>query len=143
MKAVAALLLSLCLLLAGTARALDPIEYRSAAEEARFKALAAELRCVMCQNQSIADSNAPIAHDLRLEVLRLMREGRSDAEIKQYLVERYTDFVLYQPPLRAGTWLLWIGPFLLLLAGAVATAMVIRHKQRQPADAADDGDGEW
>lgn len=143
MKAVAALLLSLCLLLAGTARALDPIEYRSAAEEARFKALAAELRCVMCQNQSIADSNAPIAHDLRLEVLRLMREGRSDAEIKQYLVERYTDFVLYQPPLRAGTWLLWIGPFLLLLAGAVATAMVIRRKQRQPADAADDGDGEW
>lgn len=143
MKAVAALLLSLCLLLAGTARALDPIEYRSAAEEARFKALAAELRCVMCQNQSIADSNAPIAHDLRLEVLRLMREGRSDVEIKQYLVERYTDFVLYQPPLRAGTWLLWIGPFLLLLAGAVATAMVIRRKQRQPADAADDGNGEW
>lgn len=143
MKAVAALLLSLCLLLAGTARALDPIEYRSAAEEARFKTLAAELRCVMCQNQSIADSNAPIAHDLRLEVLRLMREGRNDAEIKQYLVERYTDFVLYQPPLRAGTWLLWIGPFLLLLAGAVATAMVIRRKQRQPADAADDGDGEW
>lgn len=143
MKAVVALLLSLCLLLAGTARALDPIEYRSAAEEARFKALAAELRCVMCQNQSIADSNAPIAHDLRLEVLRLMREGRSDAEIKQYLVERYTDFVLYQPPLRAGTWLLWAGPFLLLLAGAVATAMVIRRKQRQPAEAADDGNGEW
>lgn len=143
MKAVVALLLSLCLLLAGTARALDPIEYRSAAEEARFKALAAELRCVMCQNQSIADSNAPIAHDLRLEVLRLMREGRSDAEIKQYLVERYTDFVLYQPPLRADTWLLWAGPFLLLLAGAVATAMVIRRKQRQPAEAADDGNGEW
>lgn len=143
MKAVVALLLSLCLLLPGTARALDPIEYRSAAEEARFKALAAELRCVMCQNQSIADSNAPIAHDLRLEVLRLMREGRSDAEIKQYLVERYTDFVLYQPPLRAGTWLLWAGPFLLLLAGAVATAMVIRRKQRQPAEAADDGNGEW
>lgn len=144
MKTAAALLcLTACLLLAGTARALDPIEYRSAAEEARFKALAAELRCVMCQNQSIADSNAPIAHDLRLEVLRLMREGRSDAEIKQYLVERYTDFVLYQPPLHAGTWLLWAGPFLLLLAGAAVTAVVIRRKQRQPADAADEGNGEW
>ena len=143
MRISASLLLSGCLLLAGMARALDPIEYQSPAEEARFKALAAELRCVMCQNQSIADSNAPIAHDLRMEVLRLMREGRSDEQIKQYLVERYSDFVLYQPPLRPGTWLLWAGPFLLLLAGGVAMAMVIRRKQQQPADSANGGDGEW
>ena len=131
MRSVFGIFLMLGLLFGGKALALDPIVYESAAEETRFKALAAELRCVMCQNQSIADSNAPIAHDLRLEVLRLMREGRSDAEIKQYLVERYSDFVLYEPPLRKGTWLLWAGPFLLLLAGAVGVVLVIRRKQRE------------
>ena len=134
----AALLLLAGLLLSGSAAALDPIDYQSPAEEQRFKALAAELRCVMCQNQSIADSNAPIAHDLRMEVLRLMREGRNDEEIKQYLVERYTDFVLYEPPMRGGNWLLWAGPFVLLLIGGIAVAAVIRTKNKQP-DAAGNG----
>lgn len=131
------------LLFGGKALALDPIEYRSAAEETRFKALAAELRCVMCQNQSIADSNAPIAHDLRVEVLRLMREGRSDAEIKQYLVERYSEFVLYEPPLRKGTWLLWAGPFLLLLAGAAGVVVIIRRKQNASVVSEDKSNEEW
>ena len=74
--------------------------FRDAAEEARFRALAAELRCVMCQNQSLADSSAPIARDLRNEVLELMQQGKSDDEIKAFLTERYSDFVLYRPPLR-------------------------------------------
>lgn len=134
------LLVLLALLLGQTAAALEPVDYRSAAEEQRFKALTAELRCVMCQNQSIADSNAPIAHDLRREVLALMREGRSDDEIKQYLVERYTDFVLYEPPMRGGNWLLWVGPFLILLAGGVAVIRIIRRKQ--PAAAAPAADNE-
>ena len=134
------LLLSLALLLGQTAAALEPVDYRSQAEEQRFKALTAELRCVMCQNQSIADSNAPIAHDLRREVLALMREGRSDDEIKQYLVERYTDFVLYEPPMHGGNWLLWVGPFLILLAGGVAVVRIIRRKQ--PAAAAPAADNE-
>ena len=134
------LLLSLALLLGQAAAALEPVDYRSPAEEQRFKALTAELRCVMCQNQSIADSNAPIAHDLRREVLALMREGRSDDEIKQYLVERYTDFVLYEPPMRGGNWLLWIGPFLILLAGGVAVIRIIRRKR--PAAAAPAADNE-
>ncbi len=144
MKMRAAVLLLAGLLLCGTAAALDPIDYQSPAEEQRFKALAAELRCVMCQNQSIADSNAPIAHDLRMEVLRLMREGRSDEDIKRYLVERYTDFVLYEPPMRGGNWLLWIGPFALLLIGGIAVAAVIRNKQKQPdpVGSADNGE-EW
>lgn len=143
-KICAALMLIAGILLSGSAAALDPIDYQSPAEEQRFKALSAELRCVMCQNQSIADSNAPIAHDLRMEVLRLMREGRSDAEIKQYLVARYTDFVLYEPPMRGGNWLLWIGPFALLLIGGIAVVAVIRNKQKQP-DAAGSGDNgeEW
>ncbi len=137
-----ALLLSLALLFGQTAAALEPVDYRSPAEEQRFKALTAELRCVMCQNQSIADSNAPIAHDLRREVLALMREGRSDDEIKQYLVERYTDFVLYEPPMRGGNWLLWIGPFLILLAGGIAVVGIIRRKQpAAPVPAADNE--EW
>ncbi|MFM6988836.1 MAG: cytochrome c-type biogenesis protein [Arenimonas sp.] len=136
------LLVLLALLLGQTAAALEPVDYRSPAEEQRFKALTAELRCVMCQNQSIADSNAPIVHDLRREVLALMREGRSDDEIKQYLVERYTDFVLYEPPMRGGNWLLWIGPFLILLAGGIAVARIIRRKQpAAPAPAADNE--EW
>ncbi|MCC6756624.1 MAG: cytochrome c-type biogenesis protein CcmH [Arenimonas sp.] len=134
------LLVLLALLLGQTAAALEPVDYRSAAEEQRFKALTAELRCVMCQNQSIADSNAPIAHDLRREVLALMREGRSNDEIKQYLVERYTDFVLYEPPMRGGNWLLWVGPFLILLAGGVAVVRIIRRKQ--PAAAAPAADNE-
>lgn len=134
------LLVLLALLLGQTAAALEPVDYRSAAEEQRFKALTAELRCVMCQNQSIADSNAPIAHDLRREVLALMREGRSDDEIKQYLVERYTDFVLYEPPMRGGNWLLWVGPFLILLAGGIAVYRIIRRKQ--PAAAAPAADNE-
>ncbi len=134
------LLVLLALLLGQTAAALEPVDYRSPAEEQRFKALTMELRCVMCQNQSIADSNAPIAHDLRREVLALMREGRSDDEIKQYLVERYTDFVLYEPPMRGGNWLLWVGPFLILLAGGVAVVRIIRRKQ--PAAAAPAADNE-
>lgn len=137
-----ALCLSMALLISGQATALEPIDYQSTAEEQRFKALTAELRCVMCQNQSIADSNAPIAHDLRLEVLKLMREGKSDTEIKQYLVDRYTDFVLYEPPMKKSTWLLWLGPFLILLIGVLAVLRIISGKNAVIAPPADDK-GEW
>lgn len=125
---------------APSARPAAPLAFNDAAEEKRFRELVLQLRCVMCQNQSIADSNAPIAHDLRREVLALMREGRSNDQIKQYLVERYTDFVLYEPPMRGGNWLLWVGPFLILLAGGVAVVRIIRRKQ--PAAAAPAADNE-
>jgi len=105
-----------------------PLQYRDATEEARFHALTAELRCVQCQNQSLADSNAQIAHDLRREVLDLMHEGRSDAQIKQFLVERYGEFVLYRPQVESRTWLLWFGPLVLLLAGAGVVAMIVRRR---------------
>src|SRR3546814_5476846 len=87
------------LLFAGVVAAADPLAFRDAAEEARFRELTAELRCPMCQNQSLADSSAPIAKDLRREVFELMREGKSDEQIKAFLVARYTEFVLYKPPL--------------------------------------------
>ena len=118
-----------------------PLQFRDAAEETRFHALAAELRCVMCQNQSLADSNALIALELRREVLDLMREGRSDGEIKDYLVQRYGEFVLYQPKVEGSTWLLWLGPALLLLVGGGVVAAIVRKRKPQ-ALPADDGQ-EW
>ena len=127
-SAFAALLLCL---IATCALAVDPMPFRDAQEEARFRALAAELRCVMCQNQSLADSNAPIAQDLRREVLELMQSGKSDDEIKAFLTERYTDFVLYRPPMRGSTLWLWLAPPLVLLAGAVVLFVVVR-KRAQP-----------
>ncbi len=111
----------------------SPLPFRDAAEEARFHALAAELRCVQCQNQSLADSNARIAQDLRREVLVLMQQGHSDAQIKQFLVERYGQFVLYRPQLESGTWLLWFGPGLVLIAGALVLVRVVRRRARQVA----------
>ena len=114
-----------------------PLQFRTPAEEQRFHALAAELRCVMCQNQSLADSNAQIAHDLRAEVLALMREGRSDAEVKQFLVRRYGEFVLYRPQVEAGTWLLWFGPLLLFLGGGVLVWRIVRGRARVASSDAD------
>ncbi len=108
-----------------------PLVFHTTAEEARFHALTLQLRCVMCQNQSLADSNALIALQLRREVLDLMRKGMSDAQIKDYLVQRYGEFVLYQPKLAGGTWLLWLGPALALLAGAGVVIVILRR--RKPA----------
>jgi len=140
--------LALCLLLCaadalaqpGTTAA--PLQFDDAAEDRRFHALVQELRCVKCQNQSLADSNAQIAIDLRREVLTLMREGRSDTEIKQFLVARYGEFVLYRPRVERMTWLLWFGPGLVLLAGAVVIALRVKRGGRLPAAPADD-DQEW
>ncbi len=125
-----------------------PLSFHSQDEERRFHALVAELRCVMCQNQSLADSNAQIAHDLRREVLALMRQGQSDAQIKQFLVARYGEFVLYRPQVESSTWLLWFGPALVLLAGGVAVARIVRARARDargqaPAAAGNDEEQEW
>ena len=97
--------------------------------ESRLKHLETELRCLVCQNQTLADSNAPLAEDLRREVRELAGSGKSDAEIKQYLVARYGDFVLYRPPLQGNTSLLWLGPFALLLGGGVIWYAVVRRRK--------------
>ncbi|HEY5802590.1 MAG TPA: cytochrome c-type biogenesis protein [Lysobacter sp.] len=110
-----------------------PLRFESASEEQRFHALVSELRCVMCQNQSLADSNAQIAVDLRREVLELMRQGKDDREIKQFLVDRYGEFVLYRPQVESKTWLLWFGPALVLLAGGVVVAGAVRKRRQAPA----------
>jgi len=118
-----------------------PLQFRDAAEEARFHALASELRCVMCQNQSLADSNAQIARDLRGEILQLMRRGLSDAQIEQFLVARYGEFVLYKPRVEASTLLLWFGPALVLLAGGAVVVAIVRRRSR--ATVANDEAQEW
>jgi cytochrome c-type biogenesis protein CcmH len=120
-----------------------PLQFRDVAQETRFHQLTAELRCVMCQNQSLADSNAQIAYDLRREVLALMREGRSDAEIKEFLVARYGEFVLYRPRVERTTWLLWLGPGLLLLVGGFVLARIVRKRATARGPVADDSDQEW
>ena len=107
-------------------------------QDARAKALAAELRCLVCQNQSIADSTAPLALDLKKQIHEQLAAGRSDAEIKHYMAERYGDFVLYNPPLTAGNLALWAGPFVLLLAALIGTAIMIAKRNRATQRAPDE-----
>jgi len=96
----------------------EPLVFESQEQQDRFDQLTKELRCLVCQNQNLADSDAQLAHDLRREVHELLLSGRNDDEIKQFLVDRYGDFVLYRPPVQTNTYLLWIAPLILLLIGA-------------------------
>ena len=94
----------------------------------RLKNLEEQLRCLVCQNQTLADSDAPLAQDLRREVRSLAVAGKNDDEIRQYLVARYGDFVLYKPPVKRTTWLLWFGPFGLLLVGGCVWWIILRRR---------------
>ncbi len=115
---------------AGEARPLaeDPVA------EARLKHLAVELRCLVCQNQTLADSNAPLAEDLRREVREMIAKDMSDQEIIEFLTARYGDFVLYRPPVKSTTALLWVGPFVLLLIGATALVITLRRRASKVVD---------
>lgn len=104
--------------------------------EARLKHLAVELRCLVCQNQTLADSNAPLAEDLRREVREMIAKSMSDQEIIDFLVQRYGDFVLYRPPLKATTTFLWLGPFLLLVVGGTTLAVALRRRAKKLTDPA-------
>jgi cytochrome c-type biogenesis protein CcmH len=99
--------------------------------EQRLVTIAEELRCLVCQNESLAGSRADLAMDLRREVRTLIKSGKSDAEIKEYLVNRYGDFILYRPPVKPTTWLLWFGPLLLLMGAIWLLVSSIRRNQRQ------------
>ena len=135
----------LCLMTSlASAQAIEPLPFKDHAQELRFQQLTAQLRCPMCQNETLADSNAPIARDLRHEVFRLMQQGKSNDEIKQFLVDRYSDYVLYDPPVQPSTWLLWFGPLLLLIAGATVVAVTVRKRSRAgtPTAPIDHGD-DW
>ena len=102
----------------------------SAVFELRIKKLETELRCLVCQNQTLADSGAGLAEDLRKEVRALATQGKSDDEIKEFLTTRYGDFVLYNPPVKGTTWLLWFGPFMMLGVAAVVAFFIVRRREK-------------
>jgi cytochrome c-type biogenesis protein CcmH len=126
-------LLILYLILAGTqAGSLESFDFSGRVSEQRFKTLTEELRCLVCQNESLAGSNAELANDLRQEVYQLMDQGKSNEQIVNFLVARYGDFVLYDPPLRPSTYLLWFGPFILLLIAALVLFYSVSKRSRRP-----------
>ena len=106
----------------------DTYEFKDEVTKIRFNALTKELRCPKCQNQNLADSNSPIAADLRREVYNLLDQGKADIEIVDFMVARYGDFVLYRPRVSSLTYILWFGPAFLLLIGVFVVVMVLRKK---------------
>lgn len=102
--------------------------------EARMLKITSELRCLVCQNQTVADSNSGLAEDLRREVRAMIKRGASDEEIRRFMTDRYGDFVLYRPPLKTTTALLWVGPGVLLVGGLAILAIVLRRRSRLAAD---------
>ena len=127
-RLVASLLLALAFAGAGAKEAApladDPVV------EQRLIAISEEMRCLVCQNESLAGSRADLAQDLRRELRTLIRAGRSDAEIREFMVSRYGDFVLYRPPVKPTTWLLWAGPFLLMAGGIALLLAYLRRRGR-------------
>mgnify|MGYP001563913437 CR=1 FL=1 len=112
-----------------------PLKFEDPAQEQRYQTLLSELRCLVCQNQSLADSHADLAQDLRKEVHDMIAQGKGNDEILAFMIQRYGDFVLYRPPLRNSTWLLWFGPFVLLLIAVTAAVRFSRGRNRGAAPA--------
>ncbi|MFC1775980.1 cytochrome c-type biogenesis protein CcmH [Pseudomonadota bacterium] len=106
----------------------EPLVFDNQEQEKRFNELTMELRCTVCQNQNLADSDATLAHDLRRKVHELLLAGKTDDEIKQFMVERYGDFVLYRPPVQKNTYLLWLAPMVLLFIGALVLRSIIKKR---------------
>ncbi|MQU06829.1 cytochrome c-type biogenesis protein [Pseudomonas helleri] len=110
--------------------AIDTYEFANDAERARFRELTQELRCPKCQNQDLADSNAPIATDLRREIFRMLGEGKDNQQIIDFMVDRYGDFVRYKPALTSKTLVLWFGPLALLVGGVVVIGVIVGRRRR-------------
>lgn len=130
------MLLAMAMTLSFTTQAVEPLTFDSPEQEERFDSLTEELRCLVCQNQSLADSDAVLAQDLRNEVYVMLQQGNSNEEIKRFLVDRYGDFVLYRPPFRRDTLLLWLSPLLLLTTGGVVMAFTISRRRVMLAEEA-------
>ena len=132
-KIIFSLLLLPVLLFANDA----PVQFDNSAHEKLYDDLIEEIRCLVCQNQSLADSNAPLAQDLREEIVSMIKEDHGNDEIKSFLISRYGDFVLYRPPLQSNTWILWAGPFMFLILGIIIAVFLIRKQTNhsdQPSD---------
>jgi cytochrome c-type biogenesis protein CcmH len=124
--AIGLILAAISLVLSG------PLAAQTQAINDRYDTLAHELRCLVCQNQSLAESDADLAKDLKKEVRSLITQGKSDDEIKAYLKTRYGDFILYKPPMQANTWVLWLGPFAALGVGAIVGIIFLRKRTSAP-----------
>lgn len=135
--------LGLLLGVAFAATAIDALPFKNTAQEVRFQNLTRQLRCLVCQNEDLADSNAKLAQDLRLVIFQQMQAGRSDAQIKQWLVDRYSDYVLYKPPLKPSNYALWFGPFVVLLLGALGVLIYLRRRARPQIASAPDEEEDW
>jgi cytochrome c-type biogenesis protein CcmH len=122
------------LVFACQAAAKEPLIFMNPEQEARYNQLTLELRCLVCQNQNLADSDAPLAQDLRREIFDMMQAGRSNDEIKTFLVDRYGDFVLYKPPIQGNTVALWLMPAVLLMLGGVVVILTVRKRTRMLAE---------
>lgn len=140
MKMHRLMILILTALMSAAVIAQEPLVFENQEQQDRFDQLTKELRCLVCQNQNLADSDAQLAHDLRREVHELLQTGRNDEEIKQFLVDRYGDFVLYRPPVQTNTYLLWFAPLALLLIGGFVLRASVK-KRTALYDAGKDSNG--
>ncbi|WP_341888028.1 cytochrome c-type biogenesis protein [Variovorax sp. YR752] len=143
MRGMTGWLLALCLALPLVAAAKDAAPASDdPVLEAKVMRISAELRCLVCQNQTIADSHADLAQDLRGQVREMLKKGQSEAQIIDYMTQRYGDFVLYRPPVKSTTALLWYGPALLMIGGLVVLVVVLRRRSKLPDDQFEPDEGE-
>ena len=133
MRLIHTVLGGLLLLLSNSVLAIDPYVFNSPMQEAQYQGLVAELRCPKCQNQNLAGSDAPIAQDLKQKTYEMVMDGQTDQQIRDYMIERYGDFVTYRPPVRPSTWILWFFPPLLLVVVLVGWLVTVHRRQRQIA----------
>ena len=133
MRVLLVLVLLIAAVVPATA-AVEILDFDNPTDEARYKRLIAELRCTVCQNQNLADSNAELARDLRNKVYTMIRDGKTDEEIYAFMVQRYGNYILYRPPLKTSTALLWVGPFLIMGVGVAVLLNVVRRRRRMAAE---------
>jgi cytochrome c-type biogenesis protein CcmH len=134
MRSVFTVLMIMMLISVANAR-IEEHQFDNAEQEQRYHFLIDELRCLVCQNQNLADSNAELAQDLRQQVYLMIKNGDTNENIINFMVSRYGDFVLYRPPLKPTTYMLWVGPFIILLIALIVVVQFIRKRQQsKPAD---------
>jgi cytochrome c-type biogenesis protein CcmH len=133
-KKILTLLVMLCAVWCVQSKEAVPLAEDPAIEQ-RMIAISEEMRCLVCQNESLAGSRAELAQDLRNELRQLLKDGKSDEEIKAFMVDRYGDFVLYRPPVKSSTWLLWIGPYVLLFLAIVFLIWQLKELQDEEGSA--------
>ena len=142
-RLLAILLFAFALAVSAAAFAIDPLPFKDNAQRDRFQHLTSELRCMVCQDESLLASNADFAKQLRRQIFDMMQRGKSDKEIKDWLVERYSTFILYDPPLAPSTIALWFGTPVILFAGGVVVVVLLRRRTRPASAIAEDTGDDW